>query len=359
MVFEQMSDLGHEQVVFCRNDAVGLRAIIAIHSTALGPSLGGCRLYPYASDGAALNDVLRLSRGMTYKAAVAGLDLGGGKSVIMGDASIKNEGLFRALGRFIQSLGGRYIVAEDMNTNARDMDFIRQETRYVTGMGAHQGGSGEPGPATAWGTYHGIRACLEHVYGSPDVRGRSIAMQGVGSVGHALARYLADNGARVILTDVNLGRATDLARAIGAEVVDGEAFYGLDVDVLSPCAVGAVLNGRTIPKIRARIVAGCANNQLEVEAEDGEALRERGVVYAPDYVINAGGLIAMNAEWKRWGTSKAMEDAAGIFDTVKTVLRRAQQSNVTPMAMANRIAEERIDRVLAVRRVRVDETAFA
>jgi leucine dehydrogenase len=184
-------------------------------------------------------------------------------------------------------------------------------------------------------------------------------MQGVGSVGHALARYLADNGARVILTDVNLGRATDLARAIGAEVVDGEAFYGLDVDVLSPCAVGAVLNGRTIPKIRARIVAGCANNQLEVEAEDGEALRERGVVYAPDYVINAGGLIAMNAEWKRWGTSKAMEDAAGIFDTVKTVLRRAQQSNVTPMAMANRIAEERIDRVLAVRRVRVDETAFA
>ncbi len=348
--FEQMAALGHEQVVFCRNDQAGLRAIIGIHDTTLGPSLGGCRLYPYASEADALRDVLRLSRGMTYKAAVAGLDLGGGKAVIIGEPSVKSEALFRAFGRFVESLSGRYITAEDMNTTVADMDDIRRETTHVAGASEALGGSGDPSPVTAWGVFHGIRASLEIVTGSPDLTGRKVAIQGLGNVGYHLAKYLAGGGAELIYTDINkanLGRAVD---AFGGTVIDGDDWYSADVDVLAPCAVGGIFNPATIPLVRAPIIAGGANNQLDDERRDGEAVEARGITYAPDYVINAGGLINVHAEVKGWPRDKAMDDATNIYNTVKTSLRKAKAEGMTTTDASNRIAEERIEAVAGVKR---------
>ncbi len=351
--FAQMAELDHEQVVFCRNDQVGLRAIIAIHDTTLGPALGGCRLYDYHSEGEALRDVLRLSRGMTYKAAAAGLDLGGGKSVIIGDPANKSEALFRAFGRFVESLQGRYITAADMNTNVGDMNHIRRETHHVTGTGLHQGGSGDPAPVTAWGVYHGIRACLEVVYGTPDVAGRTIAVQGLGSVGTWLSQYLHEGGAKLLVSDINPRRLEEMVVRYGAKVVEGDDWYGAECDVLAPCAIGGIINPDTIKLIKAPIVAGGANNVLLDERRDGEALVDRKITYAPDYVINAGGLISVNAEIKRWPHQKAMDDAAGIFETVKSVLNRSAADGVTPVTASNRIARERMDQVAAIKRVHV------
>ena len=351
--FEQMASLGHEQVVFTRNEETGLRAIIGIHSTALGPSLGGCRLYPYASEEDALRDVLRLSRGMTYKAAIAGLDLGGGKAVIIGDPGIKSEGLFRAFGRAVESLGGRYITAEDMNTNVDDMNHIRRETRWVTGTGKATGGSGDPSPVTAWGVFHGIRATLEVVFGSPDVRGKKVAVQGCGHVGYFLAGYLAEAGAQLFYTDINAGKVRRCVEEFGGEAVDGEAFYGLDVDVLAPCAIGGIINQRTIPQIKAPIIAGGANNVLDHEARDGEALQSRGITYAPDYVINAGGLINVYAELKSLPRQKSMDDAAAIFNTVKSIINTAKADGSTTIEAANALAEKRIAIVTAVQRMHI------
>jgi leucine dehydrogenase len=348
--FEQMAGMGHEQVVFCRNDRAGLRAIIGIHDTTLGPSLGGCRLYPYTSEADALRDVLRLSRGMTYKAAIAGLDLGGGKAVIIGEAAIKSEALFRAFGRFVESLGGRYITAEDMNTTVEDMNCIRRETTHVTGWSEAFGGSGDPSPVTAWGVFHGIRAALQIVFGSPEVRGRRVAIQGLGNVGFHLAKYLAKEGAELVFTDIskaNLGRAVD---AFGGKVIDSDDWYSADVDVLAPCAVGGIINATTIPLVRAPIIAGGANNQLDDERRDGEALEERGITYAPDYVINAGGLINVHSEVKKWPRSKAMDDATNIYNTVKSVILKAKGEGITTTQASNRIAEERIAAVADIKR---------
>lgn len=349
--FEQMAGMGHEQVVFCRNDRAGLRAIIGIHDTTLGPSLGGCRLYPYASESDALRDVLRLSRGMTYKAAVAGLDLGGGKAVIIGDPAIKSEALFRAFGRFVESLGGRYITAEDMNTTVEDMNCIRRETSHVSGWGEAFGGSGDPSPVTAWGVYNGVRASLDVVFGSPDVRGRKIAIQGLGNVGFHLARYLADEGAALIYTDINKANVGRALEAFGGTVIDGDDWYSADVDVLAPCAVGGIINATTIPLIQAPIIAGGANNQLDDERRDGEAVMARGITYAPDYVINAGGLINVHAEVKGWPREKAMDDTTNIYNTVKNILNKAKAEGITTTDASNRIAEERIDAVANVQRV--------
>lgn len=350
-VFEQMAELEHEQVLFCRDDRVGLRAIIAIHDTTLGPALGGCRLYPYSSEAEALTDVLRLSRGMTYKAAVAGLDLGGGKSVILGDPSIKSEALFRAFGRHIASLSGRYITAEDMNTNVADMDYIRRETSHVTGAGKHAGGSGNPSPVTAWGVFHGIRACLEVVYGSPSLEGRKVAIQGVGNVGYHLARYLSEHGAQLYLSDINTRRVAELVDELGAEVLEGDDFYSAEVDVLAPCAVGGIINARSIPVIQAPILCGGANNILGDEDADGERLVEANITYAPDYVVNAGGLINVYAELNRWPAEKAMEDASNIFNTTKAILNLARSESMTTIAASNRIAEQRIERMAHISRL--------
>jgi len=352
--FEGMSQMGHEQVVYCSNDKVGLKAIIAIHNTVLGPSLGGCRLYPYASEKEALLDVLRLSRGMTYKAAVAGLDLGGGKAVIIGDPSIKSEGLFRAFGRFVDSLGGRYITAEDMNTSVQDMNHVARETEWVTGVGAFAGGLGDPSPVTAWGVFQGIRASLENVFGSPSVSGKTVAIQGVGSVGLHLARYLRNEGANLVFSDISAANLKAAVAEVGGEVVDGDAFYEVDCDVLAPCAIGAVVNERTIPRLRAPIIAGAANNILEHEDADAARLADRNIIYVPDYVINGGGLIGVNAELRGWPKEKAMADASGIFESVKTILSSAVKANITTMEAANRLALSRLGTVSAVKDIYID-----
>jgi leucine dehydrogenase len=350
-IFEQLSQYGHEEIVFCRNDELGLRAIIGIHSTVLGPSLGGCRFFNYASEGDAIRDVLRLSRGMTYKAAVAGLDLGGGKAVIMGDPALKTEALFRAFGRFVDSLKGRYITAEDMNTTVEDMDNIRRETRWVTGSAAAHGGSGDPSPVTAWGVFHGIRACLEVVYGTPDVTGRTVAIQGVGNVGYYLARYLNEAGARLLYTDISSKRLARVVGEFGGTVLEGDQFYSAQADVLAPCAIGGIINSRTIPLISAPIIAGGANNQLDDEGRDGIAVTDRGIVYAPDYVINAGGLINVYSELKGYPREKAMQDSANIFNTVKRIINKARTESSTTIQASNRVAEERMEAVARVKRM--------
>lgn len=351
--FEDMAELGHEQVVLCRDERSGLRAIIAIHDTTLGPALGGCRLFPYATETEALRDVLRLSRGMTYKAALAGLDLGGGKAVIIGDRSIKGEALFRAFGRHVQSLGGRYITAEDMNTNVEDMNFIRRETEWVCGAGKHTGGSGDPSPVTAWGVFHGVRACLDAVFGSPDVAGKRVAIQGVGNVGYHLARYLSERGAKLLFSDINEDNLSRVTSEFGGEIIDGADFFGADVDVLAPCAIGGVVNARSIEQIRAPIVAGGANNILEDEDADSLRLLEKDITYAPDYVINAGGLINVYAELRGWPAELAMADTEGIFNTLKSILFKAKAESISSIAASNKIAEDRIAASADLKRFRV------
>ncbi|NCG19262.1 MAG: leucine dehydrogenase [Rhodobacterales bacterium] len=351
--FVEMAELGHEQVILCRNDDVGLRAIIAIHNTTLGPALGGCRLYDYASEAEAMTDALRLSRGMTYKAAIAGLDLGGGKSVIIGDRSIKSEALFRAFGRQIESLAGRYITAEDMNTNVQDMNDIRRETQWVTGVGAHAGGSGDPSPITAWGVFNGLRACLEVVYGTPSVSGRTVAIQGIGNVGYNLAKYLHERGAKLVFSDINAGNIDRAMSEFGGTVVEGDEFFQSDVDVLAPCAIGGIINKRTIEMIKAPIVAGGANNVLANEDEDCDRLREKNIILAPDYVINAGGLMSVYSELRGWPADKAMDDAGKIFTTVKSILSKANADGISSIQASNRIAEARIESVAKLQRLRV------
>lgn len=351
--FHDMSELGHEQVVLCRNEQVGLRAIIAVHDTTLGPALGGCRLYQYQTEADALRDVLRLSRGMTYKAALAGLDLGGGKAVIIGDPSIKNEALFRAFGRHVESLGGRYITAEDMNTNVEDMTWIRRETSWVMGSDRALGGSGDPSPITAWSVFHGIRACLEVVHGKASVAGRKVAIQGVGNVGYQLARYLHEAGAELVYSDINHRNLDRIMTEIGGTVVEGDDLFSLECDVFAPCAIGGVVNATTIPMLRTGIVAGGANNILEDEVEDSARLGERGIVYAPDYVVNAGGLMSVYAELKGLPSAKAMNDAENVFNTVKRVLHKAQAESISTITASNRLAEERIEAVAHLQRLRV------
>jgi leucine dehydrogenase len=353
-LFAEMHEMGHEQVVFCRNETAGLNAVIAIHDTTLGPALGGCRVYDYPTDEDALRDALRLSRAMTYKAAVAGVDFGGGKAVIVGDApSIKGELLFRAFGRHVETLGGRYITAEDMNTNVEDMNYIRRETKWVTGSSVAVGGSGDPSPVTASGIYHGIRACLEVAYGSPEVRGRMIAVQGLGNVGWHLAKHLHEAGASLIFSDINSGRVRRAIDAFGGTAAEGDDFFRAQCDVLAPCAVGGIVNPNTIPLIRAPIIAGGANNVLEHEERDGEALVKRGITYAPDYVINAGGLISVAGELKGVPREKVLASAANIFETVKRVLNKAVAESVTPVTASNRLAIERIEAVARIKRIHV------
>jgi len=348
-LFSSLEIMGHEQVVVCHDASVGLKAIIAIHSTAIGPSLGGVRVYDYASEADAFTDVLRLSRGMTYKSALAGIDLGGGKTVVLGGPAVKSEGLFRALGRHIASLGGRYIAAEDMNTTEQDMDWIRAETEHVTGCGLHHGGAGEPGPVTAYGVFQGVRATFDEVFGSTNLSGRRVAIQGVGAVGYRLAKYLHDEGAELVLTDINKRRVAEVARELGGSVAEGDAFWGADVDLIAPCAIGAVVNERTIGLMRAKAVAGAANNILAKEREDGERLRSRGILFAPDYVINSGGVIAMFCEWKGWGLDKAMADSRRIFDTTKRVFAAAAERGCTTIEASNTLAQRRIDAVGGLR----------
>lgn len=343
-LFDTMASMGHERVLICSNPDVGLRALIAVHSTVLGPGLGGTRMWPYATEEEALVDVLRLSRGMTYKAAAAGLTLGGGKAVIIGDPhKDKTEALFRAFGRFVDSLGGLYITAEDVGTSTEDMEYVAAETRWVTGISVEHGGSGDPSPVTAFGVFQGIIASLEHVYGSPELKGRSVAIQGLGNVGRHLARYLIERGAKVYGCDTYTESA-EAARELGVEIVGVDEIVDAEVDVFAPCALGAILNDQSIPRLRCRIVAGGANNQLEDDERHGPALVERGILYAPDFVINAGGLINVFSEATgHYDRDRALRRTRSIATGLRQIYRTAAAEGIPTQVAAERVAEARID----------------
>jgi leucine dehydrogenase len=328
----------HELVAFGSDAESGLKAVIAIHNSNLGPALGGCRMWPYTDDDAALRDVLRLSRGMTYKAALAGLPYGGGKSVIISDPRTqKTEALLRAMGRFVDSLGGRYHTAEDVGTTVADMDVLRKETRYAHGFSAS---SGDPSPATAYGVFMGLKAAVKFSRGADDLDGLTVALQGLGNVGRRLARYLADAGAKLIVADINVKAVEQAVHDFGATAVAPDAIHRAKADVFSPCALGAILNDKTIPELGAGIVAGAANNQL-AEPRHGAALKARGVLFAPDYVVNAGGLIDIHVGEAGGDEKAVLERTARIYATALEVFKRAAEVDAPTGVVADRMAEER------------------
>ncbi|HEY9784905.1 MAG TPA: Glu/Leu/Phe/Val dehydrogenase [Candidatus Obscuribacterales bacterium] len=340
-VFHDLDAYGHEQVSFFQDKETGLKAIIGIHSTVLGPSLGGCRMWKYSDEAAALRDVLRLSRGMTYKAAVAGLRLGGGKAVVIADARLeKTPELLRAFARAVDSLGGRYITAEDVGMSVSDIDLIREHTRHAVG-GSNEGGSGDPSVMTAYGVFHGMRSALKFAGLGNELKGIRVAVQGVGNVGYHLCQYLAQAGAELIVTDIYPNQVQKVVEEFSARSVTPDQIYSVDCDVFAPCALGAILNQRTIPQLKCKIVAGSANNQLENDA-DGEALSKRGIVYVPDYAINAGGLINVAAELDGYNKELVIAKVGQIAHTVEQVLTRASGEHILPHQAADAIAEQRL-----------------
>jgi leucine dehydrogenase len=342
-IFDAMVGAGHERVLVCSNPEAGLRAIIAVHSTRLGPGLGGVRMWPYASTEEALTDALRLSRGMTYKAAAAGLHLGGAKAVIVGDPKrARTEALLRAFGRCVESLGGDYITAEDVGTDAADMEMIGSETRWVTGLPADRGGSGDPSPVTARGVHQGMRAVAVRLWDTPSLAGRSVAVQGLGSVGGHLARSLVEEGAKVFACDIDPDAAEAARTELGVEIVPAAEIYEVECDVFAPCALGAVLNERTIPRLRVRAIAGAANNQLAEEERDGLELHRRGMLYAPDFLINAGGLINVYNELIGYHRERALRMADGIHSAALRVFDLAERERLPTFRAAERLAEERL-----------------
>ena len=345
-----MSKKGHEQIVFCRNPAIGLKTIIAIHDTTLGPALGGCRMWPYESEEEALKDVCRLSRGMTYKAAAAGLNLGGGKAVIIGDPKKdKSEALFRAFGRFVESLSGRYITAEDVGTSVSDMEWVRMETRFVTGISRALGGSGDPSPFTALGVYSGMHACAREVFGTENLKGLRVLVQGLGHVGYNLCKHLHREGVKLIVTDIDPEKIEKVVKDFGAEVIDSQKIFDADIDIFAPCALGSILNDETIPKLKCKIVAGAANNQLEDTAKHGEELYKRGILYAPDYVINAGGLINVANELRQYNMKKALSEVKAIKNIVEKVIEVSKEEKIPPTIASNRIAERRLKEIRRIK----------
>lgn len=338
-LFDRLADMGHEQIVLCSDPSCGYRGIIAIHSTTLGPALGGTRFWSYPSDEEAIVDALRLARGMTYKNAVAGLNLGGGKSVIIGDnRTTSREMLFRAHGRFVESLGGRYVTAEDVGTSTSDMDFVHMETRYVTGLA---GRSGDPSPVTAHGVFRAILAAAHFHWGSDALAGRTVAVQGLGHVGYSLCKELRDAGAKLIVTDIDAERVKRAAADLGARGVEPGEIYGARADIFAPCALGGIINDNTIPQLKVEIVAGAANNQL-LEPRHGDALDARGIVYAPDYVANAGGVINVYRELAGWDSERALRKADEIYATMLGVLELARSEHVPAYEAADRLAERRL-----------------
>lgn len=338
-IFETMSGQGHEQLVFWSEPTLGYRGIIAIHDTTLGPALGGTRFWNYGSDDEAIIDALRLSKGMTYKAAVTGLNLGGGKSVIVGDnRTASREMIFRAHGRAVESLGGRYITAEDVGTSVDDMEFVRMETESVVGV---LGRSGDPSPVTAFGIYRGIKASARARWGSDDLADRHITVQGVGNVGRHLCGFLHDEGARLTVTDIDPARVERCVSEYGATAVDAAGIYGVQADIFAPCALGAVINDDTLKVLRVEVVAGGANNQL-AEPRHGDELRNRGILYAPDYVINAGGLVNVFGELEGWDEERSLKKAGEIYQTVLRIFERAEAEGIPPSVAADRLAEQRI-----------------
>ena len=354
-VFEHINDDGYEQIVFCSDDQSGLRAIVAIHSTALGPALGGTRFYNYENEDAALIDVLRLAKGMTYKAAAAGLDLGGGKAVIIGDPlRIKSEELLRAYGRFIETLGGRYITAEDVGTMLEDMDIVRRESRWVTGCSKTYGGSGDPSPVTAFGVLQGIKASALEVFGDAELKGRTVALQGVGKVGHALCGYLVGEGADVTIADINVDNLARAVNDFGVKTTQLDTIHTMETEIFAPCALGGGINDDTISELRCKIIAGAANNQLATEAH-GDKLRDMGILYAPDFVINAGGLINVEDELRGYDRERAMKKVEGIYKAMQLIFALSHERNISTAQAAREYAEDRIRKISRIRLVRTAE----
>jgi leucine dehydrogenase len=340
--FDLITRNEHEQVVLCSEPSCGYKGIIAIHNTTLGPALGGTRFWNYSSDADALIDALRLSRGMTYKAAVAGLNLGGGKSVIIGDPrTARRELIFRAHGRFVESLKGRYITAEDVGTSVEDMEYVHMETEHVTGRGDT---SGDPSPVTAFGVYRGIKAAAQEKYGSDDLNGKKIVVQGVGHVGYYLCKYLASEGAQLVVTDIDAERVRRAVEECDAEAVAPDAVYGVQADVYAPSALGATVNDETLKQLRVDIIAGAANNVL-AEERHGDILHERGILYAPDYVINAGGLINVYGELNGWTADRSKRKAGEIYGTLLQIFELAREEGIPTYQAADRVAERRIAQV--------------
>jgi leucine dehydrogenase len=341
-LFDTIAGMGHEQLVLCQDSASGYRGIVAVHSTVLGPALGGTRFWNYATDEEAIVDALRLARGMTYKNAVAGLNLGGGKSVIIGDnKTADREMIFRAHGRFVESLGGRYITAEDVGTSTADMDYVHMETDYVSGLA---GRSGDPSPVTAHGVFRAIQASARERWGSDDLANKTVALQGCGHVGYYLAKELHEAGAKLVVSDIDADRVKRVVAEIGARAVPSEEIYSVQADIFAPCALGAIVNDKTIPMLKVEIVAGAANNQL-LEERHGDELERRNILYAPDYVANAGGVINVYSELAGWTSARSFRKADEIYDTVLKVFAIAKAQKIPTYLAADRLAEQRIQAV--------------
>ncbi|MBG6061282.1 leucine dehydrogenase [Flavobacterium sp. CG_9.1] len=343
-VFGQLSFDDHEQIVFCNDKDTGLKAIIGIHNSVMGPALGGTRMYNYANEWEALNDVLRLSRGMTFKAAITGLNIGGGKAVIIGDAKTqKTPELMRKFGEFVHSLSGRYITAEDVGMETADMDIVRDVTPYVTGISESRGGSGNPSPITAYGVYLGMKAAAKQQFGSDVLSGKKVLVQGIGHVGETLVDYLTKEGAIVTIADINEEKLNEVGTKYNAEIFRGEDLYSADVDIYAPCAMGATLNDATVYKIKAKVIAGAANNQLADENVHGAILQERGILYAPDFLINAGGIINVYAELAHYDKAEIMRKTENIYNTTLEIFDFALANKITPHHAALTIAQNRIN----------------
>ncbi len=343
-VFGQLSFDNHEQVVFCNDKDTGLKAIISIHNTVMGPALGGTRMWQYKNEWEALNDVLRLSRGMTYKSAITGLNLGGGKAVIIGDAKTqKTPELMLRFGEFVHSLGGRYITAEDVGMATEDMDLVRTVTPYVTGISEEKGGAGNPSPITAYGVYMGMKAAAKHAFGTEILEDRLVYVQGIGNVGEALVESLTNEGAKVVISDINQGRLEEIRDKYNVKIYEGDNLYAEEMDIYAPCALGATINDETLPQLKAKVIAGAANNQLAEENKHGLLLKQKGIVYAPDFLINAGGIINVYAELENYGKKEIIRKTENIYNTTLEILTNAEINGITTHQAAFDVAQARID----------------
>jgi len=342
-IIAQMSKFDHEQILFCNDNSTGLKAIIAVHNTVLGPALGGTRMWMYKNEMEALNDVLRLSRGMTYKNSISGLNLGGGKAVIIGDSyTMKSEALMRRFGKFVNSLAGKYITAEDVGISTLDMTYVKMETDHVVGL---PGKSGDPSPVTAHGVYMGMKACAKEQFGSDSLSGKNIAVQGVGHVGEYLVKFLTKEGANVFISDVHEPSLKRVSELYGAKVVGLQEIYDLDMDIYAPCALGATINDETLSKLKCSIIAGAANNQLQQEEVHGVEIMKKGIIYAPDFALNAGGVINCYSEVKGFSSEWAMSKADEIYTTISKIVSRSNAEKIPTYKIANKLAEERIEMI--------------
>jgi leucine dehydrogenase len=340
-VFEKIQADNYEQVVFCNDTKTGLKAIIALHNTALGPATGGCRMWNYRDEEEALTDVLRLSKGMTYKNSISNLPLGGGKSIIIGDVSQKTPELLRRFGEFVETLKGHYITAKDVGIDSSDLKTIKGKTSHILGIAGEANSSGDPSPVTAWGVYNGMLACAEAAFGGKSLKGQHVALQGLGAVNYHLLKYLAQEGAKVTACDINNDAVERAKKEFSVQSVSPEDIYDVPCDIFSPGALGAIINPQTIPRLKCKVIAGAANNQLATE-KDGEELLRRGILYAPDYAINAGGVINISHEREGYDRDKAYAYVARIYDTIRNILEVSARDRLPTNVVANRIAENRV-----------------